>query len=221
MEIENCVFPDDLYYDLENLTWIRKESGSILVIGITPILSTLAGRLSAITFRPINTVVQKGKSLGTIESGKFFGVVRSPIAGKIVSINSRLIGSPKLANDSPYRDGWFVELEPSQGKIDSDDLKSLPEASDEIRTTIRTLRLKCYSALPDFEMSEIGIECAATLLKLDEMVSQIAIGQVIHLISDDPTADIEMTRWSEETGQQLLETRNEDNLCHFIIKKIK
>jgi TusA-related sulfurtransferase len=68
-------------------------------------------------------------------------------------------------------------------------------------------------------MFEIGIECAATLSKLDDLISGIESGQIIHLVSDDPTADIEMIRWSEQTGQRLMETRREENLLHFLIQK--
>jgi TusA-related sulfurtransferase len=68
-------------------------------------------------------------------------------------------------------------------------------------------------------MFEIGIECAATLSKLDDLISCIESGQIIHLVSDDPTADIEMIRWSEQTGQRLMETRREENLLHFLIQK--
>jgi TusA-related sulfurtransferase len=70
-------------------------------------------------------------------------------------------------------------------------------------------------------MFEIGIECAATLSKLDDLISGIETGQIVHLVSDDPMADIEMTRWAEQTGQKLIETRKEENLLHFLIQKIK
>jgi TusA-related sulfurtransferase len=70
-------------------------------------------------------------------------------------------------------------------------------------------------------MYEIGVECAATLTKLDELISKIEIGEVIHLVSDDKTADLEMIRWSQESGQSILETRPEENLLHFIVKKVK
>jgi TusA-related sulfurtransferase len=68
-------------------------------------------------------------------------------------------------------------------------------------------------------MFEIGIECAATLSKLDDLISGIEGGQIIHLVSDDPMADIEMTRWSEQTGQKLIETRKEGNLLNFLVQK--
>jgi TusA-related sulfurtransferase len=70
-------------------------------------------------------------------------------------------------------------------------------------------------------MFEIGVECAATLTKLDELLLKVPIGDVVHLVSDDITADLEMIRWSEQTGQSLLEIRTEGNLFHFIVKKIR
>jgi TusA-related sulfurtransferase len=83
------------------------------------------------------------------------------------------------------------------------------------------LHVRCFAAFPDHQMFEIGVECAATLTKLGELISKIPQGEVVHLVSDDLSADFEMIRWSEETGQKLLETRREGNLFHFIVKKVK
>jgi glycine cleavage system H protein len=220
MEIEHCIFPDDLMYDLDNLIWMRKVSGNVLVIGITSILSAIAGKILAVKLKDVNTVVQRGKNIGTIESGRYFGAVRAPVTGKITAINHELVSNPKLANDSSYEKGWFIILAPTSDIDAVKGLKVLPNDTEEIRSIIRTLHVKCYSALPDFEMFEIGIECAATLSKLDDLISGIESGQIIHLISDDPTADIEMTRWADQTGQKLMETRKEENLLHFLIQKI-
>ena len=220
MEIEHCVFPDDILYDLDNLVWARKEAGNVLVIGITSILSAIAGRISAIHLKDVNTSIRRGKNLGTIESGRYFGAVRAPVAGKIVAVNHELFSNPKLANDSPYGKGWFIALSPTSDIDIINVMKSLPRDSEEIKALIRSLRVKCYSAFPDFEMFEIGIECAATLSKLDDLISGIKSGQIVHLVSDDPTADIEMTRWSEQTGQKLIETRKEENLLHFLVQKM-
>jgi glycine cleavage system H protein len=220
MEIEHCVFPDDLKYDLDNLVWVRKDADNILVIGITSILSAIAGKISAVKLKDVNTTVARGKNVGTIESGRYFGAVKAPVAGKVIAINQKLVSNPKLANDSPYEKGWFITLAPTSGIDILKGMKSLPGDSEEIGSLIRTLRVKCYTAIPDFEMFEIGIECAATLSKLDDLISGIESGEIVHLVSDDPTADIEMTRWSEQTGQKLIETRKEENLLHFLIQKM-
>jgi TusA-related sulfurtransferase len=47
------------------------------------------------------------------------------------------------------------------------------------------------------------------------------VNEVVHVVSDDPTADIEMERWADETGQEILKSRKEGNLIHFIVKKVK
>ena len=219
MEIEHCVFPDDLIYDLDNLVWARKDAGNVLIVGITSILSAIAGKISAVKLKDVNTIVMRGKNVGTIESGRYFGAIRAPVEGKIVAINHELVSNPKLANDSPYEKGWFIALAPTSDVDILKDFKSLPDDSEEIRSLVRRLHVKCYTALPDFEMFEIGIECAATLSKLDDLISGIESGQIVHLVSDDPMADIEMTRWAEQTGQKLIETRKEENLLHFLVQK--
>jgi TusA-related sulfurtransferase len=97
-----------------------------------------------------------------------------------------------------------------------------PRTNEEkIRSQIRELRVRCFKAFPDYEMWEIGVECAAVLVRLNELVNQIPTNEVVHIISDDPTADIEMVRWSDQTGQQVLESRPEGKLTHFIVRKVK
>jgi glycine cleavage system H protein len=219
MKIGNCSFPEDLLYDAENFIWISNKEKSV-TIGITAIMASIAGRLSSIKLKPVGTKLEKGKSCGTLESAKYFGVVRTPVSGIIVQVNKSLMNKPKLANDFPYAEGWFVKIELS----DMEDLKALEtieNCHDKMSIAIQKLRVRCFAAFPDHEMFEIGVECSATLAKLDELIEKIPAGEVIHLVSDDPTADLEMSRWSEERGQSLLEIKNEGNLLHFIVKKMR
>jgi glycine cleavage system H lipoate-binding protein/TusA-related sulfurtransferase len=219
MKIDNCSFPEDLLYDAENFIWINNKEKSVTV-GITAIMASIAGRLSSIKLKPVGTKLEKGKSCGTLESAKYFGVVRTPVSGIIVQVNKSLMNKPKLANDFPYAEGWFVKIELS----DMEDLKALEtieNCHDKMSIAIQKLRVRCFAAFPDHEMFEIGVECSATLAKLDELIEKIPAGEVIHLVSDDPTADLEMSRWSEERGQSLLEIKNEGNLLHFIVKKMR
>jgi glycine cleavage system H protein len=219
MKIDNCSFPEDLLYDTENFVWISNKEKTV-TIGITPIMASIAGKLSRIKLKPVGTKLEKDKSCGVLESAKYFGVVRTPVSGIIVQVNKSLIDKPKLANDFPYTEGWFVKIDPS----DIGDLKALEtieNCHDKMSLAIQKLRVRCFAAFPDHEMFEIGVECSATLAKLDELLEKILPGEVIHLVSDDPTADLEMIRWSEQKGQSLLEMRNEGNLFHFIVKKVR
>jgi glycine cleavage system H protein len=219
MKIDNCSFPEDLLYDTENFTWISNKEKTV-TIGITVIMASIAGKLSSIKLKPVGTRLERSKSCGVLESTKYFGVVRTPISGTIVQVNDSLIDNPKLANDFPYSEGWFVKIEPLDTR-DLEALETIEDCRDKMSLAIQKLKVRCFAAFPDHEMFEIGVECSATLSKLDELIKKIPSGEVIHLVSDDPTADLEMLRWSEEMGQSLLEMRNEGNLFHFIVKKVR
>lgn len=229
MRISHCDFPEGILYDLDNLVWIKRNDDDhyVVTLGVTPILISLAGKLTKIKLKEIGTIIEKDKSVGSIESLRYFGMVRCPVKGEIVEVNNTLTDNPKTVNDFPYNEGWFVKIkiQNSDSSIDSelknDCLKFIDECHDEIKKIMEKLHVRCFSAFPDYEMFEIGVECAATLTKLDELIGKINMGNVVHVVSDDTSADLEMIRWSEERGQDLLESRKEGNLFHFIVKKIK
>ena len=229
MRISHCDFPEWILYDLNNLVWIKRNDDDhyVVTLGVTPILISLAGKLTKIKLKEIGTIIEKSKSVGSIESLRYFGMVRCPVKGEIVEVNNALTDNPKTVNDFPYNEGWFVKIkiQNTDSSIDSelknDCLKFIDECHDEIKKIMEKLHVRCFSAFPDYEMFEIGVECAATLTKLDELIGKINMGNVVHVVSDDTSADLEMIRWSEERGQDLLESRKEANLFHFIVKKIK
>ncbi len=217
MKIGYCDFPDDLLYDIDNGTWAHPGSGT-LRIGITSLLSWQAGRFSAVTFRDVGTVLKRGQVAGSIEGSRHFDVVRTPVSGSIVEMNEVLLTNPKLLSRDPYGSGWFAEVRLSDpGELSI--LRRLPDAQDLIAFRLRELRVHCFAEFPDYDMFEIGVECSAVLVRLNELLDKSPSGTVVHIVSDDNTAPVEMERWSGQTGNEVLESRKEDNLYHFIAKK--
>jgi len=220
LQVDYCEFPDDLLYDFENNVWVRRENESI-VLGITSIHSALAGRLTKVNIKHVGSIIAKSQSVATVESVRYFGAVRTPLSCRITGINEALQFRPKLANDYPYSDGWFVRLQPTSLDKEVHLLSTPIESEEVIRSAIHDLHVRCFKAYPDYELWEIGVECAAVLVRLNELIARCAVGDVVHVVSDDPTADIEMVRWSDQTGQAVLESRREGNLNHFIVRKVK
>lgn len=220
MQIENCEFPENVLYDLENNVWVRIDQKRA-TLGITSVHAALAGKLKEVKLKPTGSKIQRGQSVATIESVKYFGVVRTPISGTLIELNADLEKQPKLANDFPYGRGWFLKIEPALFSEEAKLLFAPKDVEDEIRSQIRELRVRCFKAFPDHEMWEIGVECAAVLVRLNELIERSALNDVIHVVSDDPTADIEMERWADETHQAVLESRKEGKLMHFIVRKVK
>jgi len=122
--------------------------------------------------------------------------------------------------DSPYGEGWVARLRPSDFRTDRASLLRLPTDRDRFEKQIGSLRVRCFAAFPDHEMFEIGTECAAVLVKLNELLARVPVGDIVHLVTDDGTAPIEMVRWSDETGQPVIDDRREGNLFHFLVRKV-
>jgi len=100
-------------------------------------------------------------------------------------------------------------------------LSKIQDAKVPLTEKIVQLRVRCFKAFPDREMYEIGTECSAVLVRLSEELSAMRIGEAIHLVSDDPTAYVEMIAWTDRTGQSLADWRKEGELFHFIVKKVR
>ncbi|MCI4321698.1 MAG: hypothetical protein L3K18_06280 [Thermoplasmata archaeon] len=220
MDVEGCPLPEDRRYDLENDVWVAESPGTDrLTVGMMAPLASFAGKFIALTFRDLSGPQPRGRSVATAESVRFTGAVRLPVAGTVHERNDAVRSRPKLLNDFPYSDGWVVRVVPS----DRDEFTALPTADQvaaEVRRKVREMRIHCLPAAPDVEMFEIGAECQAILVRLDEEIGGRAVGDVVHLVTDDPTAAIEMVRWSDRSGYPVLHQWVEDHLSHFLVRKI-
>lgn len=221
MKIDECAFPDDLLYDAEGLSWAREGPRGEVVVGITSILAAVAGKLTSVRAKLPGVVYARGEGIGALESGRYFGVIRAPVNGLLAAINDAVLRTPKVLSESPYGEGWFARLRAANWAEDKTALKPASAAEGTLRSQIAALRVRCFAAFPDYEMYEIGVECAAVLVKLNEMLARIEAGEVVHIVSDDWTAPIEMDRWSEETKHPVIETRREGNLYHFLVRKAR
>jgi glycine cleavage system H protein len=120
--LSNCNIPEDLYYWVEKHTWARREPDGTLVIGITDVAQHLAKSIISATPKEAGKTVKKGKSAGTVESGKWVGPVTAPVNGTIVEVNTALKSKPGLLNTDPYGEGWFIKIKPDDWDADSADL---------------------------------------------------------------------------------------------------
>ncbi len=111
--VRGCNIPEDRYYWVEKHAWARLEADGTVTIGITDVAQHLAKGIVNATPKDAGRTVQKGKSAGTLESGKWVGPVTSPITGEIVTVNEAVKAKPPLINEDPYGEGWFVRVKPT------------------------------------------------------------------------------------------------------------
>ena len=87
MKIEQCEFPDDLLYDPEGLVWARPLESGEIVVGITSIHAALAGPVLKVSAKPLTASYNQHAAIGFLESGKYFGPIRSPVGGVLREVN--------------------------------------------------------------------------------------------------------------------------------------
>jgi len=221
VEIAGCRVPEDRLYDLEHDVWYRRDpSGSgLATVGVLGPLAWFAGPFVSVAFRDVRGPLARGRSVATIESMRFTGAVRLPVDAEVVERNPAIVERPRLLNDTPYDEGWVVRVRPATDAPVPAGLGSAAEIAEPLLARIRAQRIRCWPAVPDLELYEIGVECSAVLTMLNETLRDRPPGTAVLLVTDDPTSPIEMERWSDQTGHALLAHRAEGSLHQFLVRK--
>ncbi|MBI5301036.1 MAG: glycine cleavage system protein GcvH [Chloroflexi bacterium] len=116
--VRGCNLPEDLHYLVEKHVWVRPESDGAVTVGITDVAQHLARKLVSATVKKTTKPIEKGKSVATLESGKWVGPVAAPVTGEIVASNDAVMKTPSLINDDPYGAGWIVRMKPTNWDAD-------------------------------------------------------------------------------------------------------
>jgi len=104
-------YPRNLKYSKTH-EWARKEDKKV-VVGITEYAQKELSDVVFVELPPVGQEVKKGRACAVVESVKAAFDIYAPISGKVVEINRQLETNPALINTSPYREGWFFAIEPS------------------------------------------------------------------------------------------------------------
>lgn len=139
----NCNVPDDLYYWVQEHVWVRPEADGTLTVGMTDAAQHLAGSVVTATPKEAGKPVKKGKSTGTVESGKWVGPIKSPVNGTILATNDALKSDPKVLNRDPYGAGWFIRVQPENWEADKADLLTGAEAVSAYETFLKAQGIEC------------------------------------------------------------------------------
>jgi glycine cleavage system H protein len=114
--IDKFVFhiADDRYYT-ENGMWVILDRNQIRV-GMSDYLQQRSGDIAFAEVKPEGTILADGDELAVIETIKVNISLTTPVAGKVVQVNSALQTSPEAINQDPYEAGWIAVIEPKEGE---------------------------------------------------------------------------------------------------------
>lgn len=108
-----CELPEDIWFDVERDVWLRAGSDGVFQVGMTDPAQTRAGKILQIRVRAGKQVSQ-GRSVATVESGKWVGPIPAPVSAFVVEGNPDVIQDPNLINRDPYGRGWILTIRPDR-----------------------------------------------------------------------------------------------------------
>ena len=121
--------PGDLKF-LSSHEWVRVEPDGSVTIGISDHAQDLLGDIVFVELTEIGQSIDAETDAAIVESVKAASDVYSPISGEVTEVNPILEDQPEIINSSPYEDGWFYKMMPSDlGEVE--DLLS-PEDYSEV-----------------------------------------------------------------------------------------
>ena len=104
--------PGDLKF-LSSHEWARVELDGTITIGISDYAQDLLGDIVFVELPEVGQSVDAENDTAIVESVKAASDIYSPLSGEVIEVNSQLEDQPEIINSSPYEDGWFFKLAPS------------------------------------------------------------------------------------------------------------
>ena len=109
--------------------WVRIEADGTATVGITDHAQEALGDVVFVDAPEVGSEVAANEEAGVVESVKAASDIYSPISGDVIEVNEVLADSPETVNSSPYDDGWFYKIKPS----DLSELEALLSAAEYVK----------------------------------------------------------------------------------------
>ena len=76
-------------------------------------------------------------------------------------------------------------------------------------------------SVPDRSIDCIGFFCPIPIVKTREAMGPMAVGQVLEMLSDDPSSVPDMKSWARRTGNELLDITKKGAGHRFLVRKVR
>lgn len=121
--VDGFLVPDGLFYH-QGHSWLRVETDDIATVGIDDFACKLVGRIEHVKLPSVGSKIRQGERAWTIYlNHKSFDML-SPLEGEVILVNSSVVKSPALINESPYDKGWLFKVRASRLSADLKNLLS-------------------------------------------------------------------------------------------------
>lgn len=67
----------------------------------------------------------------------------------------------------------------------------------------------------------LGLNCPMPIIKTAERIKELALGQILEVVSDDAGIVEDMPNWCKTTGQEYLGIEQDDDEYRVFVRKVK
>ncbi|EGV18585.1 MULTISPECIES: sulfurtransferase TusA family protein [Thiocapsa] len=71
----------------------------------------------------------------------------------------------------------------------------------------------------DQELDASGLNCPLPILRAKKTLNAMGSGQVLHVVATDPGSVKDFDAFAKQTGNELMESKEDGGKFHFLIKK--
>jgi glycine cleavage system H protein len=101
-------YPDELKYHPEH-DWARIDGGEA-TLGVTWYAQDSLGELVHYEPPQEDARIEKDRTYGEVESVKAVSDLISPLSGRVLEVNQKVVDAPETVNEDPYGEGWLVRI---------------------------------------------------------------------------------------------------------------
>jgi CheY-like chemotaxis protein/glycine cleavage system H lipoate-binding protein len=119
------------YFRLGYASWVAPDNTGSVLIGVTDLFLRTIDSITEIELSRVDEEVVQGNPCAQVKSkGDLVHSVLSPVSGRILGRNDRLLNDTSIAEKDPYFDGWFYRVIPSNNEYELKQL--IPCSSDRL-----------------------------------------------------------------------------------------
>jgi tRNA 2-thiouridine synthesizing protein A len=76
---------------------------------------------------------------------------------------------------------------------------------------------KSEDAVATLDMT--GYFCPEPVIRVNDEIRNVAVGDVLELLADDPSSKSDITSWAKRTGHKLISIEEKDGVFRFLIRR--
>jgi len=75
--------------------------------------------------------------------------------------------------------------------------------------------------LVDRTLDCLGLFCPMPIVRTREAIRELAVGQLLEMLADDPASEADIRSWTRRTGHELVAVTRDGPVYRFLVRKTR